>query len=257
MIVFPGFSMRVILIGRVPSLTASPQPISHTSCTRSPTAVRLLIECDGVEFANVAWSRKNRLAGRPFMEHQLEIMDFYVGLQCAARARADVRLIHSDELVAACPDQRVSVRNPFTLRVPLTHRGVIRQTGLAPDLVFGLRLPDGSRRHFMVEIDRGTMPVVRSDILKQTGFEKKNARVPLRSRRETARAAIRMEDLPLLTVTTDDHRAGSMMGALRQLRVPHRPGASLFLFSTQAELRGNDPLVQAWHDGHGREVRFI
>jgi hypothetical protein len=39
------------------------------------------------EFANVEWSRKNRKVGRPFIEHQLQIMDFYVGLQCAARAR--------------------------------------------------------------------------------------------------------------------------------------------------------------------------
>ena len=44
---------------------------------------RLLIERDGFEFANVEWSRKNRDAGRPFIEHQLEIVDFYVGLQRA------------------------------------------------------------------------------------------------------------------------------------------------------------------------------
>ena len=31
---------------------------------------RLLIQRDGVEFANVEWSRKNRKAGRPFIEHQ-------------------------------------------------------------------------------------------------------------------------------------------------------------------------------------------
>ena len=32
---------------------------------------RLLIECNGTELANVEWSRRNRLAGRPFIEHQL------------------------------------------------------------------------------------------------------------------------------------------------------------------------------------------
>src|SRR5450830_896838 len=65
---------------------------------------RLLIERDGIEFANVEWSRKNFLAGLPFIEHQLELMDFYVALECAARDRGDVRLIHPDELVAALPD---------------------------------------------------------------------------------------------------------------------------------------------------------
>ena len=58
---------------------------------------RLLVERDGIEFANVEWSRKNRKAGRPFIEHQLEIVDFFVRLQCAARARADVQLIHPAE----------------------------------------------------------------------------------------------------------------------------------------------------------------
>src|SRR6266436_4989108 len=38
---------------------------------------RLLIERDGIDFANVEWTRKNREAGRPFIEHQLEIADLY------------------------------------------------------------------------------------------------------------------------------------------------------------------------------------
>src|SRR5256885_512518 len=78
---------------------------------------RLLIERDGMDFANVEWSRKNRRAGRPFIDHQLEIMDFYVALQCALRDRIDVRLIHPDELVAAFPDQSFNSNTPFALRV--------------------------------------------------------------------------------------------------------------------------------------------
>ena len=58
------------------------------------------------------------------------------------------------------------------LRAKLSHRGVVRETGVDPDLVFGLELADGSRRNFMVEIDRGTMPVRRSDP-SRTSFEGK------------------------------------------------------------------------------------
>src|ERR1700694_5868708 len=74
---------------------------------------QLLIQRDGVDFANVQWSRKNREAGRPFIEHQLEIVDFYVAMQCATRNRNDVRLIHPDEIVAAFPDQTFTAHNPF------------------------------------------------------------------------------------------------------------------------------------------------
>ena len=208
-------------------------------------------------FANLEWSRKNRLAGRPFIEHQLEIMDFYVGLECATRARTDVQLIHSDELVATFPDQRVAARNPFTLRTTLSHRGVMHEIGLVPDLVFGLTLADGSRRHFMVEIDRATMPVVRSDIFRQTSFEEK-MRAYL-----TAHAAKQHErqfgwkTFRVLTITTDARRGRTMVEALRQLRVPHSPGASLFLFATRDELRSRDPLAHAWQDGNSRGVELV
>jgi hypothetical protein len=61
----------------------------------------------------------------------------------------------------------------------------------------------------------------------------------------------------VLTVTTDDCRTRSMTEALRQLRVPHSPGASLFFFATRYELRGSDPLAHVWQDGNGREVRLM
>src|SRR6266436_4695310 len=75
--------------------TSGSAPIVYALADRG---ARLLIERDGIDFANFEWSRKNRNAGRPFIEHQLQIMDFYVGLQCAARARADIRVIHPDDL---------------------------------------------------------------------------------------------------------------------------------------------------------------
>ena len=230
---------------------------SHFVYALADRGARLLIECDGIEFANVEWSRKNRLAGRPFIEHQLEIMEFYVDLQCAARARADVQLIHPEELVATFPDQRPTARNAFTLKVTLSHRGVMHETGLVPDFAFGLTLTDGSRRYFLVEIDRGTMPVVRSDIFRQTSFEEK-MRAYL-----TAHAAKQHErqfgwnTFRVLTITTDDRRARSMTEALRQLRVAHSPGASLFFFATRDELRASDPLAHTWHDGNGRDVRLM
>jgi hypothetical protein len=61
----------------------------------------------------------------------------------------------------------------------------------------------------------------------------------------------------VLTVTTDDCRTRSMTEALRQLRVPHSPGASLFFFATRDELRGGDPLTRGWHDGTGRGVTLV
>ena len=206
--------------------TAGSSPIAYALADRG---ARLLIQRDGIEFANVEWSRKNRKAGRPFIEHQLEIVDFSVALQLATGVRRDVHLIHPAELVAAFPDQRVAARNPFTLRVTLSHRGVMHDMGLVPDFVFGLTLADSSRRHFMVEIDRGTMPIARSDFL-QTSFDRKMRAYLTAHAGKQHERQFGWKTFPVLTVTTEQHRMQSMMEALRKLRIPHSPGAPLFFF---------------------------
>jgi DNA-binding Lrp family transcriptional regulator len=233
--------------------TAGSAPIAYALANRG---ARLLIERDGFDFANVEWSRKNRQAGRPFIEHQLEIVDFYVALQRAAAARGDIRLIHPDQMVATFPDQSFSAGNPFALRVKLSHQGTLHDIGLVPDLVFGLMLPDGSRRCFMVEIDRGTMPVVRSDI-RQTSFERKMRAYLTAHAAKLHERHFGWKTFRVLTITTDHHRMQSMKQALRQLHVPHSPGGQLFCFAARAELSGSNPLSHPWSDGNGRDAGLI
>ncbi|WP_370123856.1 replication-relaxation family protein [Bradyrhizobium sp. USDA 329] len=74
----------------------------------------------GAEFANCEWSRKNREAGRPFIEHQLEIVEFHIALERSTRGRSDVRLIHPEEIIASPPERTRKKRNPFTLRATIS-----------------------------------------------------------------------------------------------------------------------------------------
>jgi hypothetical protein len=66
---------------------------AHMVYALADRGARLLIERDGIAFANVEWSRKNRKAGRPFIEHQLDIVDFFVRLatRCASACRRAAR----------------------------------------------------------------------------------------------------------------------------------------------------------------------
>jgi Replication-relaxation len=211
----------------------------------------LLLAERGIQFPDVEWGRRNREAGRPFIEHQLEIVDFQVALEQALKKATDVRLIHSDELIAAFPERTHNVRNPFALRVSISHNGNTHDIGLSPDLAFGLRFADGSRRCFMVEIDRGTMPISRSD-LTQTSVERK-MRAYL-----TAYAAKQHEQqfgwkaFRVLVVTTDDQRMRSMQETLGRLDIPNSLGASLFFFAMREELHRSDSIAHTWHDGTGR-----
>lgn len=233
--------------------TTGSGPIVYALADRG---MRLLRERDRADFSTIEWKRKNRDAGRPFIEHQIEIVSFHVALQRATRDRDDVRLIHPAEIVGASPRPTYLSHNPFLLRVRVAYKGVMRDVGVVPDLVFALDLADGSRRNFVVEIDRGTMPIVRSDP-EQTSFARK-MRVYL-----TAHAAKLHErqfgwkNFRVLTVTTDPKRIDTMMTALRQARVPYGPGPSLFLFATFDALQSSDPLSNQWQDGSGRSVRLI
>src|SRR2546423_10230653 len=117
--------------------------------------------------------------------------------------------------------------------------------GVVPDLAFGLRYPDGSRRCYMVEIDRGTMPISRGDF-RQTSFERKMHAYLIAHSTKQHERHFGWKTFRVLTITTDRHRTQSMKERLRTLHVPHSPGASLFFFVTRDELRQNDPLTHSW-----------
>ena len=217
---------------------------------------RLLAERDGSPLSGTELSRKNEIAGRPFIEHQLEIMDFYVALQIAARGRTDVTLIHPHELVAAFPVPPMASRDPFALRVKLTEGGAVHEIGLVPDLAFGLRFPDGSRRCFLVEVDRGTMPVSRADI-RQTSFARKMRAYLAAHAAKQHEQRFGWRTFRVLAVTPEHSRLQSMIDALRAIPAPAGAGATLFCFALRDELRANDPFRHEWRDGSGRSVRLM
>src|SRR5207237_3397775 len=109
---------------------------SHYIYALADRGVRLLREEDGVEFRNTEWSRKNREVGRPFIEHQIEIVNFQVELQRAVRKRSDVRLIPAEDInIAVSRLPMPGRRDPFALRTKLSHRGKVPEIGVVPALV--------------------------------------------------------------------------------------------------------------------------
>jgi hypothetical protein len=64
-----------------------------------------------------------------------------------------------DQLLAALPEATRTARNPWAWRTRVQHHGPLQEVGILPDYVFAILFPDGKRRAFVVECDRGTMPV--------------------------------------------------------------------------------------------------
>src|ERR1051325_9392783 len=230
---------------------------AHFIYALADRGMRLLREEDGVEFRNAEWSRKNREAGRPFIEHQIEIVNLQVALQRAVAQRGDISLLFAEAMNAASSGRSVfESRAAFALEAKLLLQGKVHKTSVVPDLVFGLELPRKDRRNFVVEIDRGTMPIKRSDP-QQTNFESK-MRVYLAAHAMKEHVQqFGWKNFRVLTVTTDHGRMRCMMSALQQLRVPHSIGPALFAFATFDELRASDPLAHEWQDGKGRPACLI
>jgi hypothetical protein len=222
----------------------------------SDLGAQLLKRYDGTASGSSEWSRRNREAGRPFIDHQLQITDFYTSLQRATEAQTDVKLIHPDELVAAFPEHIRNTRNPFSLRATLLDRDTPHEIGFIPDFAFGLRFNDGSRRCFLVEIDRGTMPVSRSDH-RQTSFQRKMQAYLAAYAAKQHETRFGWKAFRVLTVTTDDHRMGSMREVLRQLQVPNTPGPALFLFALRSAFQRSGPLTHPWLDGNGDQNYLV
>ncbi len=217
--------------------------------------VRLLKEWDGAEFRNPEWSRKNREAGRPFIEHQIAIVDFQVALRRAVRERPDLRLVSAEELIADAPTRPIGP-NPFALHARLFDRGASRGASVIPDLVFALELAGGSRRIFMVEIDRGTMPITRSDP-EQSSIERKMRVYLAAHAAKQHQRQFGWKNFRVLVVTTDRARIGSIIDALQRFRAPRGVAPSLFLLTTFADLSLADPLQREWLDGSRRNVDLI
>ena len=229
---------------------------AHYIYALADRGARLLRDEDGVEFRNPEWSRKNREAGRPFIEHQIEIVNFQVALQRSVAGRDDLRLILAEEMNAATSRRQMPTsRAPFALRAKLSHRGRVREQSVVPDLVFGLQLANGERRNFMVEIDRGTMPIKRSDS-EQTSFESKMRVYLAAHAAKEHQRQFGWKNFRVLVATTDQQRIRTMIDALRQLRVSHSPGTPLFLFTAFSDFAAASPLTADWQGGNARSARL-
>jgi hypothetical protein len=216
---------------------------------------RLLRDRDGVVIPNPELSRKNRRARRPFIEHQAEIANFQAALHSAVREQPDLALIDELALRAEAPRQ-LSSRAPFAFHARLSDRGIVREAPAVPDLAFGLGLPKGARRNFVAEIDRGTMPVRRSDP-RQTSFERK-MRVYLAAHgTRFHERQFGWKNFRVLVVTTTADRIRNMHQALRNLRLSRGCSAALFLFTTFQELQAVSPLTVQWRDGTGGGVSLL
>lgn len=209
---------------------------------------------DGVGDANVDWTHKNRTTGREFIMHTLAISDVCVALTVACRSDNSVTLQHREQLLEALPEQTRAERNPWACHIRVQHAGAFQEVGLLPDYVFALLLPDGRRRPFVVECDRGTMPVERTS-LGQTSMLRKFLAYEAGRVQGVHTDRFGWKNFRILTITTNSERINNMRAAIQ--RTSALKDSPLFLFTDHASLLQSNILTHSWRDTSGKAHTLV
>ena len=127
--------------------------------------------------------------------------------------------------------------------------GVLRRNAVIPDALFGLRFNDEEESYFILEIDRGEMPVERYQDLYRTYYAKKMLTYYEASRQQRYIHDLGINAVRVATVTTTPERVGQMLEALK--RITDGRGSSMFLFTNELTLAASNPLDVEWLSGKG------
>ena len=209
---------------------------------------------DGLDNADVDWARKNHNTGREFILHTLAVADLRIALTVACRERKGYWVQEPDELLATAPEDTRRARSPWSWRVRVQHKEAMREIGLLPDYMFALILPDGRRRPFIVEIDRGTMPVERTT-LDQSSMLRKFLAYEGGRKQNLHTYRFGWQNFRVLVVTSSAERAATMRALISKM--PTLNGSPLFLFAEHTALMKSDVLGTAWTAATGKPQALI
>jgi hypothetical protein len=183
-------------------------------------------------------------------------------MDLACRRRGTLELIYFDEILRelAPPETRNNPR-PYHWPVAASWQGSEQTLYVIPDKIFGIR--DRSRaggrgaKFFCYERDRGSMPVVRGNLL-QSSIVRKLIGYGATHRAGLHSAIYGLPNFRVLTEAPGPKRVTSMIieGYRRHLAGFYPPG--LYLFTDRQSLfSAPDILEHQWLDGAGERRRLL
>ncbi|MBS4082894.1 MAG: replication-relaxation family protein [Rhizobiales bacterium] len=237
-----------------------PQPIVYGLSNKG---ARLLRD-NGHLIPDVDWSENTQRAGTRFIDHEVARARFMSSIEVAVRNRSDIRLLRADDIIANAPEKTRTSKTPLKWSARVPDKGREVPSSIVADDLFALVFPDQTASYFLVEIDRGQMPVRRhGDSSMEIVDGKKRTRTHFKHKLATYYHGWRqrhhvqqfgIEQVRVITVTTSQQRIETMLDALRE--VTEGKGSDLFLFGHEAELSSADVVTAGWISGRGAIVRL-
>jgi DNA-binding MarR family transcriptional regulator len=195
---------------------------------------------------------KEKGAGWRFIEHTVAISEFMVGLELATKDRSEVRILTRSDILDDAPKSKRDrlVRLEASVRIGET----LKKNAVVPDALFGLRFDDEEESYFMLEVDRGEMPVERYKNTWRTYFAKKMLTYLEASRQKRHVHELGISNFRVLTITTTAERVEKMLRA--QEAMTDGKGSNIFLFSDQASLAAANPIDHEWTSGKREKIKL-
>lgn len=216
--------------------------------------IDLLVKDFNIKKSKVDWTSKNREVKTVFLEHTLQIANFMVCLRLACQDHGRIQLIEPK------PTDNQGAFS-WKVRIALEIQGKKRDLAfsLIPDRVFQLYFPDNpegkQRAYFFLEVDRSTMPVIRSNFYK-TSFFKKMLGYWHSWQEGLFQEHFGFKNARVLTLAKSGARIKSLIEANKEVD-GRKKGTKMFLFARENAFTIEDPdkvFAQAWHNGRDEEL---
>jgi len=143
---------------------------------------------------------KNNRVSSVFTNHTLDINNFRISLELAARNSNDMSLVSWKQ------------GKELLMKASIKEKGIIKQIPIIPDAYFGLKQSDRVF-HYFLEMDRGTTDLKRIALKCRGYLNIWNDKI--------ADAKFEMRSFRLLFVTVSDKRLANMIEQLRKLKSHH------------------------------------
>ena len=166
---------------------------------------------------------------RPFIQHTLAVAEILVRLESACKGDLTVEFVGMEEALEQIKTDGTSGRK-LNWNVSTLFKGTETNLGVVPDHLFGLRprTANGAAVFYFLEVDRGTMPVMRSNLHMSSVYRK------LLAYHETWRQGLHislfdLKRLQVLMVTNGEDRLRHLIAATKTLA--NGRGSRIFLFA--------------------------
>jgi hypothetical protein len=245
-----GYLDRPAALATVP--ISGPRPFVYALGRKGAQALR---ESGHLIDARVDWTEKNKRAGAVFIEHTLAVADFMTGMELACRTRGDAVLMREEDVLALAPEETRAAREPLRWSMDTITKGKRQTLSVVPDGLFGLTFPDDTAAYFLLEVDRGTIPISR----RRGSAWRKSIAYKLATYWHGWRAGhhekqFGVKQVRVAMVTSSRERVTHMLEVVRE--ITGGKGTGFFVFIDGETLEASDPLSVEWVNGRGELVRL-